>query len=109
MDGKCCTCRAPVNIAVIKYCKSLKFSVCVCVRACVRLSLSLSLSLSVCLSVTAVKMLNILSLRRVVQGCDEREGGAREGEREREGESSCWYQWLPSDFHTCGLHKRVLE
>ena len=99
MDGKCCTCRAPVNIAVIKYCKSLKFSVCACVRACVSLSLS----------VAAVKMLNILSLRRVVQGCDEREGGAREGEREREGESSCWYQWLPSDFHTCGLHKRVLE
>ena len=91
----------PLSILLSSNTVSLSSSL--CVRACVRACVSLSLS------VAAVKMLNILSLRRVVQGCDEREGGAREGEREREGESSCWYQWLPSDFHTCGLHKRVLE
>ena len=89
----------PLLILLSSNTVSVSSSVCVCVRACLRASLSLSLS------VTAVKMLNILSLRRVVQRCDERDGGAREGEREREGESSCLYQWLSSDFHTCGLHK----
>ena len=85
----------PLLILLSSNTVSVSSSVCVCVRACVRLSLS----------VTAVKILNILSLRRVVQGCDERDGGAREGETEREGESSCLYQWLSSDFHACGLHK----
>ena len=89
----------PLLILLSSNTVSVSSSVCVCVCACVLACVSLSLS------VTAVKMLNILSLRRVVQRCDERDGGAREGEREREGESSCLYQWLSSDFHTCGLHK----